>query len=120
MGMFDWIDSALGTDAQPSSEASALAIGSLCREGGWDLRCNIGSEPARSLGGSGAVAKGSSGTAILDLALAFELDEGYDPPQGSVRLIRPSRFLGGENNRGFWKVDADTVSPPQLERAVAS
>ena len=42
---------------------------------------------------------------MLNLRVAFSLDEGYVPPQGTVRLLKPSRYFA---ELGFWKVDADT------------
>ena len=65
----------------------------ICRPEGWDVRCQIGSDVARSVGGSGELAKAQTSTGQLDLRLAFGLDEGYSPPQGPVRLLRTSRYL---------------------------
>ena len=101
-------------DAAMSDEAEA-AYAEICRADGWQCRCEIGSEVAKSVGGSGSLAKGpASSTAALDLRLCFSLDEGYSPPQGQVRLVGSSRFF---EPTGFWKVqaDADGGEPEQLQ-----
>ena len=104
MGFFDWLlpdydDMGLGPEA-------IAAVEDICRPSGWDVKCEIGSEVARSVGGSGQLASSrASGTAVLDLRLSFALDKGYSPPQGPVRLARSSRYF---SEVGFWKVDADT------------
>lgn len=103
MGLFDWLS---GEDEINSPEATA-AIEELCRPDGWEVKCEIGSEPARSVGGSGTLAKSSSSTAAINLRLGFGVDEGYVPPQGGVSLLAPSRFFSDESPRGFWKVDDD-------------
>ena len=87
----------------------------ICRSEGWDCRCEIGQEVAKSLGGSGALAKGpESGTAVLDLRVLFSVEEGYAPPQGPVRLARSSRYF---EDTGYWKTqaDADDGMPEQLQ-----
>jgi len=89
-------------------------VTALC-DTAWTVRCQVGAELARSLGGSGELAKMQSSPRVqLDFLLQFAQDEGYDPPQGSVQLVRPStRF----SQSGFWKVtatdDADTPSAVQ-------
>jgi len=75
-------------------------VTALC-DTAWTVRCQVGAELARSLGGSGELAKMQSSPRVqLDFLLQFAQDEGYDPPQGSVQLVRPStRF----SQSGFWK-----------------
>lgn len=106
LGWLDWL-----TEDEPQSEEATAAFAALCRADGWAVRCELGADVARSLGGSGALARGgdeSSPTAQLDLTLRFALDEGYLPPQGGVQLLSRSRWITAEP-RGFWKVDADEV-----------
>ena len=104
MGFFDWL--LPDYDAEGLSPEAIAAVEDICRPSGWDVKCEIGSEVARSVGGSGQLASGpASGTAVLDLRLCFALDKGYSPPQGPVRLARSSRYF---SEVGFWKVDADT------------
>lgn len=104
MGFFDFLNQ---PDDEALSPEAAFAIESLCRPLGWDVKCEIGSEVARSVGGSGTLAKGSSSTALLTLKLGFTVDEGYAPPQGAVAFLAPSRFFTDASPRGFWKVDDD-------------
>ena len=110
MNFFDdaatWLRS-VGADyeADALSPAATEALADITRPDGWRLKCEIGSEVAQRLGGSGTLATGPvSSTAALDLRVAFGLDEGYAPPQGPVRLLQRSRYL---EEVGFWKVDAD-------------
>ena len=103
----NWLLS-VGPDFVGEDELSPLAqaaVNDICRPDGWTIKCEIGSEPARRVGGSGTLAKGSSSTGNIDLKLQFSVDEGYSPPQGPVKLLRSSRFF---QDVGFWKVDADT------------
>jgi hypothetical protein len=103
LGLFDWLSSPQQED--DLSVEAAAAFEALCREDGWLVRCQIGSEAARAVGGSGELAKGSSSTAAIDFALSFSRDAGYVPSQGSVNLIRASRFLAPKP--GFWKLESD-------------
>jgi hypothetical protein len=104
MGLMDWLSSLSGDEL--ISPAAESTLTELCRPEGWRVRCEIGQEVARAVGGSGALAKGGvSSTALLDLRLQFALDDGYAPPQGSVTLLKESRFF--VNEPGFWKVEAD-------------
>ena len=69
---------------EPASPQVAATISGLCRPGGWTVRCSVGSEVARELGGTGTLSKeDGTGTLGLDFAVAFSLDEGFEPPQGS-------------------------------------
>lgn len=96
---------------------------------GWAVTATLGRSVARQLGGSGTLAT-SNGQAesIADVRLsfscAFAIEPEYAPPQGTVALLRPSRYLSTStaaeesaaaraNNRrrpavakGFWTVDA--------------
>ena len=74
--LFDWLRS-VGPDfeADPLSADASAAIDGICQT--WELKCEIGSEVARSLGGSGTLAKAQSSTVELSLRLRFTLDEGY-------------------------------------------
>ena len=118
MGLLDglqtWIKSMTEIEDDLSAEATA-DYEDICRAAGWDCQVEIGSTVAKSLGGSGTLARGpESSTASLDLRLCFAIDEGYSPPQGPVRLARSSRFL---EDVGFWKVeaDADDGAPEQVQ-----
>ena len=93
---------------EPASPQVAATISGLCWPGGWTVRCSVGSEVARELGGTGTLSKEeATGTLGLDFAVAFSVDEGFEPPQGSVRLLTPSRFLSTDGRLpGFWSVDA--------------
>lgn len=44
----------------------------------------------------------------VNALLAFEREEGFEPAQGSVRLLTPSKLLSAEG--GFWRVDATDES----------
>ena len=108
LGLMDWL-----LAPEPPFESDGLlpeavrAYEELCRSTGWNVKCSIGSEVARSVGGSGSLARNRDGgsTGELTVPLCFSRDIGYDPPQGAVRLLRSSRFLAAQD--GFWKVDAD-------------
>lgn len=98
-------------DFEPSPEKAAV-MAELCRPDGWDVRCEIGSAVAKSVGGSGALAKGSSSEVSLELSLALDqyTEARYqDPPQGSLRFLRSSRFFEPESEtiEGFFKIEAD-------------
>ena len=60
---------------------------------------------SRSRSHRSQLARAQSSTATLDIATAFSRDEGFDPPQGSVTLLRDSRFLA--SSQGFWKLESD-------------
>ena len=93
------------------------------------MRCEIGSEVARSVGGSGslAMAKEGSSTGVLSLRLRFSVDDGYAPPQGAVALLRESKFFPSAasaapadtstRREGFWKLgeDDDDGVPRQIQ-----
>ena len=107
----------------PVSEAAAATVAGLCREQGWEVRCTLGSRVARGMGGTGTLAlqREESSTVGIDFTVAFELEEGYDPPQGIVRLLSPSKYLSSSTaaeesqraapgakpavSKGFWSVD---------------
>ena len=98
MNFFDdaatWLRS-VGADyeADALSPAATEALADITRPDGWRLKCEIGSEVAQRLGGSGTLATGpASSTAALDLRVAFGLDEGYAPPHHPC-LIRQSLEL---------------------------
>ncbi|EOD12336.1 hypothetical protein EMIHUDRAFT_104216 [Emiliania huxleyi CCMP1516] len=85
------------------SAAAELVLSELC-EPEWAIRCELGAAVASSLGGSGSLARGRTDASTdvrLDCGVRFEIDAGFDPPQGTVRLARPSRLLAAE---GFWKI----------------
>jgi len=75
------------------------------RDDGWIIRCEIGTDAARDAGGTGRLATrtDASACASVDAAVAFDAESGYEPPQGSVRLLVPSRLLG--EGRSFWKLE---------------
>eukprot|EP00960_Hanusia_phi_P050225 760081-Hanusia_phi.AAC.1 len=75
-----------------------------CAEG-WDVNMEIGSAPARNAGGTGKLAKMETMTVNVGVSLRLEVDEGYDPPQGSVVLTSESKIFDGV---GFWSVQEDT------------
>ena len=80
---------------EPASPQVAATISGLCRPGGWTVRCSVGSEVARELGGTGTLSKeDGTGTLGLDFAVAFSLDEGFEPPQGSVLCGNQPRPVG--------------------------
>mmetsp|Transcript_20892 Transcript_20892/g.61823 ORF Transcript_20892/g.61823 Transcript_20892/m.61823 type:complete len:247 (+) Transcript_20892:2-742(+) len=80
----------------------------LTRERGFRARLTLGSEPARSAGGSGVLAKRTSGTAGIELLVAFNADDtpGYDPLQGDVLLLKESRYLAAPP--AFWIAEYET------------
>ena len=75
------------------------------RDDGWIIRCEIGTNAARDAGGTGRLATrtDASACASVDAAVAFDAETGYEPPQGSVRLLVPSRLLS--EGRSFWKLE---------------
>jgi hypothetical protein len=75
----------------------------------WLLRMEIGSEPARALGGSGKVAKGDFMTVGISARVRMRLDEGFDPPQGSAFVSDSKIFKesDGREMEGFWQVEDD-------------
>jgi len=103
-------------DFEPSQEKAAV-MAELCRPDGWDVRCEIGSGVAKSVGGSGALAKANSQDVRLELSLALDqyTEERYqDPPQGALRFLRQSRFFEPESEiiEGFFKIEADAEGVP--------
>ena len=108
LGLLDWL---LAPEPPYESDdllpAALRAYDALCRPAGWDVQCEIGSDVARAVGGSGALARSKDGasTGAITLPLRFSRDVGYDPPQGATELLRSSRFFSAQP--GFWKVDAD-------------
>jgi len=105
--------------ASPLAEATVREI---CREDGWLVKCVVGPTIARQLGGTGSLARRGGGTDVrLDFSVAFAQEVGYDPPQGTVRLLGESKLLStstaeeeaalappGERPqvaKGFWSVD---------------
>ena len=105
LGLFDWLSTLDDAASSPQAEET---IQLLCRSQGWDVRCDIGRDVARAVGGTGSLATGPDGSAtcVLDLKISFSEDVGYVPPQGQARLLRASRFLADDT--GFWKVEADS------------
>ena len=98
----NWLADLFSPDAADSA-AAELVLSELC-EPEWAIRCELGAAVASSLGGSGSLARGRTDASTdvrLDCGVRFEIDAGFDPPQGTVRLARPSRLLAAE---GFWKV----------------
>jgi len=104
LGILDWLNSVSESD---ETAAATELLSSFCRTDGWLVRCEIGADVARAVGGSSSLAKGiDAGTAVIEFALNFEREFGYDPAQGAVNVLRTSRFLVPEQ-RGFWQIDAD-------------
>lgn len=92
----------------PSAEAEALCA-ALCRADGWEVTATIGSEVARSLGGTGTLARSDvSGTAAIKLLLRFDADQRFTAyPQGTAALLRPSRYVTAVQPAGLWSVEVD-------------
>lgn len=92
-------------DAERPSAALLSVERSLCRRGGWDLRCEVGPEAARAVGGTGALARRRDlqGGIGLSVSLVLERDERLAVPSGAARLVRPSRFFAPV---GSWQVEA--------------
>jgi len=108
LGFFDWLTAPAPPyeDDDDLSPNAAAAFEAICRPDGWLVKCEIGSNIARSVGGSGELAKGSSSTAAIEFLMSFSRDRGYVPPQGPVTLLRQSRFLNTQRP-GFWKLESD-------------
>lgn len=119
---FGFFKSLWAPEPEPSPLAESTVL-DVCRADGWDIKCTIGPDIARELGGTGALAKLQSGADVrLDYSVAFILEAGYSPPQGTLQLLSPSRFLStstaeeearlappGESPKiakGFWTVDS--------------
>ena len=111
MGLFDML--------WPSSPAVAAAVEAICCEGGWDVRCTLGSSAARGLrsraedrsGGllPAAMQGSDSGDVGIDFSVAFDLERGRDPgsrftARGAVRLLSTSRYLSASTEASTWKV----------------
>ena len=96
-------------DADPDARADELSR-VLCRNEGWGFRLSIGADVARSLGGTGLTASSSAeSTAEIALELAFERNTEFGAyPQGTVRLLRDSRFVSDE--LGLWSIESDGSS----------
>ena len=88
-------------EEEPSAEARALTA-ALCRPDGWEIVSDIGPDVARKLGGTGYLSRQEGTTVGLTHVVRFEVDEPSD--QGTVRLLRPSRYLG---SNGFWRIDSE-------------
>ena len=100
----------------------------IASQDGWSVQPTLGPTVARQLGGSGSLATNGEAENIADVRLgltcAFAIEPEYAPPQGTVALLRPSRYFSTStaaeesaaaraNNRprpvvakGFWTVDA--------------
>lgn len=116
----------------PRSPAIATAVEAICCEGGWDVRCTLGSQAARGLrsraedrsGGPlpKAMLESTSSNVGLQFPIAFDLEPGRDPglraaAQGTVRLLDSSRFLSTSAGTGTWKVtSADDDEVPTAIR----
>lgn len=94
--------------------AAKEVLEAMQRPDGWEVDCEIGSDIAKSVGGSGQLAKGSpTSTVTLNLRLAFSLKqvEGnlvYYQPKGSVKLLRPSKYVSGDGS-GFWTLEPNSM-----------
>ena len=76
--------------ARQESDETAQLANALCRPEGWDIRLN-------------------SGTSTVSTRMLFERDLRFQAyPQGSVRLLTPSRFLA---NDGLWSVEGFVEGP---------
>ena len=103
-GMLGWLARTFRPSELPASEAQEMVLAEITRAAGWKVRCELGADVARALGSTGTIAKCETSTVGLDLQLAFELDDGFEPAQGSVVMTRSSRFF--EPCGGYWQVDA--------------
>ena len=108
----------------PSEEALALTA-TLCRPDGWELRLSIGDHSGRELSAdlTDMVASRGDPSVDLSLRLAFDADPRFDAyPQGTARLLRPSRFFGGSSFRGselgMWSVDVAEQSEGLVPRSL--
>jgi len=99
------------------SEAMRAADRCLCRARGWDLSCDIGPRAARSIGGTGSLARrrDAGGGVGLSLSLVLERDERSALPRGTARLLRPSRFIAPVGSWRVEAVDETTLLPTALE-----
>lgn len=93
-------DSALwGVLPEPEPRADTMALtDALCRPSGWEFRLALDASEASS-------------ERDLSLLLAFECDARFRAyPQGTVRLLRQSRFV----STGLWSLEMDAQSEGQL------
>ena len=104
----------------PSSPAIATTVNAICADAGWDVRCTIGPEAARTLRSraedrSGAplpdeLQESAAGDVGITFSVAFDLEAGRDAgsrsrAQGAARLLSTSRFLSASAAPGAtWKV----------------
>ena len=112
MGLFDIL--------WPSSPAIAATVDDICRDDGWEVRCTLGVQAARSLRsraedrtGAPLPAAMQASTEAVDVGLqfsvAFDLEPGADAgsrsrTQGSTRLLSESRYLSISPATGTWQV----------------
>jgi hypothetical protein len=103
-------------DAKRPSAALLSVEQSLCRRGGWDLRCEVGPEAARAVGGTGALARrrDSQGGVALSISLVLERDQRLAVPSGPARLVRPSRFFAPVGSWQVEAVDEATMAPSAI------
>lgn len=103
----NWLSSLLGwaREAQAPPEALVNLAAHMTRPSGFALTLTLGSEPARSAGGTGTLAKGSSSTVVVACRVVLAADEGFDPLCGDVELATASRYL--RTPPCFWSLDYD-------------
>ena len=102
----------------PSSPAVAATVGAICSEDGWEAKCTLGPQAARSLrsraedrtGGllPEALQGSTSGDVSIQFSVAFDLEPGRDPgsrsrARGAVRLLSTSRYLSTSGETGTWE-----------------
>eukprot|EP00966_Prymnesium_polylepis_P194924 4518300-Prymnesium_polylepis.1 len=91
MGLFDML--------WPSSPAVAAAVEAICCEGGWDVRCTLGSSAARGLRSRAEDRSGG----LLPAAMHAGVGSRF-MAQGAVRLLSTSRYLSASTEASIWKV----------------
>lgn len=119
MGLFDSASKAFADTLWPSSPAVAATVEDICCEGGWDVRCILGSQAASSLRSraedksgspvSAAVQDSTAGDVVLQFSIVFDLEPGSDPgsryrTRGVARLLTESRFLSIPPETDSWIV----------------
>jgi hypothetical protein len=100
---FDRIGQAFrGEDESAITPELAGVAAFLTAAEGFSFRMTLGSEPAKSAGGSGTLAKAASPTVSLELPVRFAIDStpAYDPFQGDVILLKDSKFFATPPS--FW------------------
>ncbi|KAJ1630356.1 hypothetical protein T492DRAFT_1003874, partial [Pavlovales sp. CCMP2436] len=116
-GPSSWLDQLRvlfdGPQPEVTPELQSLVDFLTCPSG-FSLRMTLGSAPARSAGGSGSLARGSSATVQLELPVKLSIDgssaTGFDPFQGDVLITKVSKYFATPPS--FWVAEYERPDDP--------